>query len=78
MSIATTVFVVTHVHKLSPEELDTKFIGVFGTNIEAHAVVDGMNSLPGFDETTEGFRIREYRIGELDESVLTGMMQTAH
>jgi hypothetical protein len=58
------VFVLQHVHELSPDNEDVKLIGVYSTEDQAKAATERMVGMPGFREAPDGFHIDTY---ELDE-----------
>jgi hypothetical protein len=58
------VFLLAHVHELSPEQEDVKIIGIYSTQAQAEAAQKRAKRLPGFKDVPEGFSIDAY---ELDE-----------
>ena len=64
MSKASVVFVVQHIHRLSHDADDVKFIGVYSTRRNAQAAVRRLRRMPGFSSTPKGFCISEYEIDQ--------------
>jgi hypothetical protein len=58
------VFVVQHVHELSEDDKDVKFIGVYSTDEEARAAVARLSLQPGFRETSGGFHVSRYTVDQ--------------
>jgi hypothetical protein len=58
------VFLLTHVHELTPGEEDDKIIGIYSTEAQAKAAEARAKLLPGFAQAPDGFHIDAY---ELDE-----------
>ncbi len=58
------VFVLQHVHELSPDNEDVKLIGVYSTEDQAKHAIARLVGTPGFCEAPDGFHIDGY---ELDE-----------
>ncbi|MFN0103374.1 MAG: hypothetical protein ACKV2U_14955 [Bryobacteraceae bacterium] len=59
------VFLLIHIHEVFEEE-DVKFIGVYGSRLDAEAAVRRVSGQSGFRETSDGFAIIEYALGEDD------------
>jgi hypothetical protein len=62
--MATNVFLLSHVHELSPGQDDEKIIGIYSTEAQAQAAATRAKRLPGFAQVPDGFHIDAY---ELDE-----------
>jgi hypothetical protein len=62
--MANSVFLLMHVHELTPEQEDIKTIGIYSTEAQAKAAEARAKLLPGFAEAPDGFHIDAY---ELDE-----------
>jgi hypothetical protein len=58
--MARKIFVLTHVHELSPDREDLKLIGVYSTERRASAAVDRARLLPGFAQIPDGFHVQSY------------------
>jgi hypothetical protein len=59
-----TVFVLEHIHELSPGSDDVKLIGIFSTRALLTAALATTGSLPGFAENAPGFRTTTFSLGE--------------
>jgi len=57
-----TVFLLWHVHQISPDVDDDKLIGVYRTLAYAEAAQSRLHDKPGFRETPNGFEIHEYML----------------
>ena len=57
-----TVYVLQHVHELSNDNEDVKFIGVYSSQANAEAAVARMRLQPGFADSPDGFHIDPYDI----------------
>jgi hypothetical protein len=56
------VFVLQHVHELSPDSEDVKLLGVYSTLDQARAAIARAIGAPGFREAPEGFHIDGYEL----------------
>lgn len=56
------VFVLQHVHELTTDVEDVKFIGVYSTEQRARDAVARLAEAPGFCDTKDGFAIDEYDV----------------
>ena len=62
MRKAERVFVVQHVHELTEDNEDVKFIGVYSSRQNAQAAVRRLRRQPGFSAVPDGFSIDPYEI----------------
>lgn len=60
--MAKKVFVLTHVHEISPEQDDIKFLGVYSTEAKARSATARAKLLPGFQQIPEGFHVDAYEL----------------
>jgi len=58
------VFVVQHVHRISEDDEDTKFIGVYSTKETADEAIARLSLQPGFRDTADGFYVDRYAMDE--------------
>jgi len=56
------VFVLQHVHVLSKDNDDVKFIGVYSTRRTAKDAIERLSRQPGFQDAIDGFCIDEYEV----------------
>ena len=58
----TRVYVLQHVHSMQDGTEDVKFIGVYSSRENAHAVIKRLSQTAGFSAAPTGFHIDEYQI----------------
>lgn len=56
------VFVLQHLHEISDDNEDVKFIGVYSTEEQAEAAIVRLSLQPGFRETANGFHVDRYPV----------------
>lgn len=54
------VYVLQHVHEISSDSEDVKFIGVYSSLEQANIAKDRLQKKPGFFDSQNGFYIDEY------------------
>jgi hypothetical protein len=57
------VFIVWHTHE-TESQVDEKLIGVYATRNDADGAVDRLSCKPGFKDSSDGFEISEYVLGQ--------------
>lgn len=56
------VFVLHHIHQMTPEQDDVKLIGIYSTYERAQSAQDRTSRLDGFRDAHGGFQIDEYDV----------------
>lgn len=64
MTMAKTVYLLSHVHELSPDQEDLKIIGVYSSEATARAAEARAKLLPGFKRHPDGFNLDPHTLDE--------------
>lgn len=56
------VFVLQHVHEISPDNEEVKLIGVYSTEDQAKVAIQRVIGEPGFRDAPNGFHIDAYEV----------------